>query len=106
MNESLVDDQGFPRNDIDVYQVRTARHQIIILQNDLKLLMKEIEKGLQEVHAEEKLNNPNGPTTNSRKVTDEHSMDIDERRLPAPQKNPFVKVNLVSPNSPAEVAVE
>lgn len=29
MFESLVDDQGFPRDDIDVYQVRTARHNII-----------------------------------------------------------------------------
>lgn len=29
MQESLVDEQGFPRNDIDVYKVRHARHQII-----------------------------------------------------------------------------
>lgn len=29
MIEPLVDDQGFPREDIDVYQVRHARHKII-----------------------------------------------------------------------------
>lgn len=29
MFEPLVDDQGFPRDDIDVYQVRHARHKII-----------------------------------------------------------------------------
>lgn len=29
MSEPLVDAEGFPRNDIDLYQVRTARHNII-----------------------------------------------------------------------------
>lgn len=29
MDESLVDEQGFPLSDIDVYKVRHARHQII-----------------------------------------------------------------------------
>lgn len=29
MHESLVDEQGYPRNDIDVFKVRHARHQII-----------------------------------------------------------------------------
>ncbi|NXJ82627.1 PSMD9 ATPase, partial [Trogon melanurus] len=28
MNEPLVDAEGFPRDDIDLYQVRTARHNI------------------------------------------------------------------------------
>lgn len=52
MKESLLDENGFPRNDIDVYQVRHARHAIICLQNDLKTIMKEIEEGLIAVHAE------------------------------------------------------
>lgn len=56
MTEPLVDEFGFPRNDIDVYQVRQARHQIICLQNDLKALMKEIENGLIAVHAEATVN--------------------------------------------------
>lgn len=29
MDEPLVDSEGYPRADIDVYQVRNARHQII-----------------------------------------------------------------------------
>lgn len=56
MRESLTDDNGFPRNDIDVYQVRHARHAIICLQNDLKTLVKEIEEGLIAVHAEAAVN--------------------------------------------------
>lgn len=50
MHESLTVD-GFPRNDIDVYQVRNARHKIICLQNDLKALTNSIEKGLESIHA-------------------------------------------------------
>lgn len=56
MNESLVDEFGFPRNDIDVFQVRHARNQINCLQNDLKNLMKEIEQGLIDTHAEARQN--------------------------------------------------
>lgn len=29
MDENLVDAEGYPRADIDVYQVRHARHRII-----------------------------------------------------------------------------
>ncbi len=29
MNDSLVDSEGFPRNDIDINQVRLARNRII-----------------------------------------------------------------------------
>ena len=29
MNESLVDNEGFPRNDIDVYTVRQARNKVL-----------------------------------------------------------------------------
>lgn len=57
MNESLLDVEGFPRADIDVYAVRLARHQIICLQNDLKAIVKEIEHGLVNVHAEARTNN-------------------------------------------------
>lgn len=31
MEEALVDSEGFPRSDIDVYQVRKARHRIICI---------------------------------------------------------------------------
>lgn len=63
MNESLLDAEGFPRADIDVYAVRQARHQIICLQNDLKAIMKDIEKGLINVHAEARTNANTTTTT-------------------------------------------
>lgn len=63
MNESLLDAEGFPRADVDVYAVRQARHQIICLQNDLKAIMKEIEQGLVAVHTEARTSQHTTTTT-------------------------------------------
>lgn len=52
MKESLVDSDGYPRADIDVYQVRLARNKISMLMNDHKALTKKIEVGLHEIHAQ------------------------------------------------------
>jgi len=57
MDDSLVDEQGFPRNDIDVYQVRTARNKIICLSNDARGLMRQIEEKLFLFHDLEKHDN-------------------------------------------------
>lgn len=56
MHESLVDEFGYPRNDIDVMQVREARNKIICMQNDLKVLMKQIENGLEDIHSDARTN--------------------------------------------------
>ncbi|XP_059485239.1 26S proteasome non-ATPase regulatory subunit 9 [Neocloeon triangulifer] len=58
MHGTLVDGEDFPRNDIDVYQVRHARNKIIRLQNDHKAVMKEIEAGLHNFHSEVKKTGP------------------------------------------------
>ncbi|KAK3105800.1 hypothetical protein FSP39_006016 [Pinctada imbricata] len=52
MKEPLIDTEGYPRADIDVYTVRHARHKISCLQNDHKDVMKEIEEELYKIHAE------------------------------------------------------
>jgi 26S proteasome non-ATPase regulatory subunit 9 len=54
MNEKLVDSEGFPRNDIDLYKVRLARQRINCLQNDYKELMEKIEDKLYEYHGEKR----------------------------------------------------
>lgn len=64
MEDSLVDSEGFPRNDIDINQVRLARNRIICkwqycpyliiftfvlhvgLNNDIRDIMKQIEDKL------------------------------------------------------------
>ncbi|ETV90643.1 hypothetical protein H310_14601 [Aphanomyces invadans] len=54
----LVDEEGFPRSDIDVYTVRHKRHRFACLQNDLKWKMKEIEDVMTSIYAEQKAQQP------------------------------------------------
>lgn len=47
----LVDEEGFPRNDIDVHAERITRSQLAMLQNDHKAVMNDIEASLHTLHA-------------------------------------------------------
>lgn len=105
LNGPLVDAEGFPRNDIDIYQVRQARQTIICLQNDHKELMNQIQTLLNQYHAEI-------ATTDPELVNRASALDLkeDERgsggaNITTPDTRVLVLVNLVSPNSPAEEAV-
>ncbi|KAJ8979441.1 hypothetical protein NQ317_006755 [Molorchus minor] len=93
MNDPLVDNEGFPINSIDTYQVRHARHRIICLQNDHKNLMKQIENGLHGYYsATPMVGMPQGTP-----------MEIERSEIVI-HKTPFAKITLVSPGSPAEYA--
>lgn len=48
----LVDEEGFPRNDIDIYGVREARHRIACLKTDYTRVMQDLEKCLHDFHSE------------------------------------------------------
>lgn len=52
----LVDDDGYPRADIDCYRARTLRGRFNEIQTDHKNIMKDIEKGLAKVAALSKTN--------------------------------------------------
>lgn len=93
MDDPLVDNEDFPKNSIDIYQVRNARHSIICLQNDHKNLMKQIENGLQGYYC------ACPPSTASQGIP----MEIDRKDIPT-HTIPFAKVTIVSENSPAETA--
>ena len=92
MATPLVDPEGFPRADIDVAGVRTARMQINRLRNDLKGVMNEmgslLERGLPREEAKEGGDDANVP------------MEVEEQG-----KIPFAKVDGVFPASPAHTAV-
>ncbi|KAJ6157889.1 hypothetical protein N7470_005481 [Penicillium chermesinum] len=88
MNSTLTTFDGFPRDDIDVPQVRHTRIQIIRLRNDHKDLMTHLEKGLHAHFAQ--LQNTQGATTNG--------------TTPGAPGRPFAKVNTVEPGSPADQA--
>ncbi|KAK7204841.1 putative 26S proteasome non-ATPase regulatory subunit 9 [Myxozyma melibiosi] len=51
MSTPLLTSDGFPRDDIDVAQVRITRTRVIRLRNDLKRLMLQMEEVLHEHHA-------------------------------------------------------
>ncbi|XP_065305430.1 26S proteasome non-ATPase regulatory subunit 9 [Dermacentor albipictus] len=100
MDEPLVDNEGYPRSDIDVYKVRHARHRIICLLNDHKAIMKDIEKSLHAYHAQLSRNgadNNGGPAT----VT-QQQQNVAHGSGPAAQ--PFAVVGKVENGSPADVA--
>ncbi|NWI09393.1 PSMD9 ATPase, partial [Crypturellus soui] len=94
MNEPLVDVEGFPRADIDLYQVRTARHNIICLQNDHKALMKQVEEALHQLHAREK----------EKQAKDEAEALAEARSQQQGLPRAFARVNEVTPGSPASLS--
>jgi 26S proteasome non-ATPase regulatory subunit 9 len=95
----LTDRDGFPRNDIDVNAIREMRHDLVCKQNDHINLMKQIEKDMAELHT---------------KLREQKEKERAERGEVAPPKqeepkiekqlDPFVKVNRVDADSPAERA--
>ncbi|KAK7933086.1 hypothetical protein WMY93_003982 [Mugilogobius chulae] len=90
---SLVDEEGFPRADVNLYQIRTARHQIACLQNDHKAIMSEIEEALHKLHAQEKEKKGSG-------VPHDDPMEEEEPGLPTA----FARVEAVTAGSPAHTA--
>ncbi|KAG8597676.1 hypothetical protein GDO81_002354 [Engystomops pustulosus] len=93
MEETLVDREGYPRADIDIYQVRTARHNIICLQNDHKSIMKEIEEALHNLHARDK----------DKRQRDEAEAKVEALQCNQTLPDAFAKVDAVTPGSPASM---
>ncbi|KAH9514894.1 26S proteasome non-ATPase regulatory subunit 9 [Bulinus truncatus] len=92
LNEPLVDSEGYPRSDVDVYSCRHARHQISCLQNDHQAVMREIEEELVKIHqAARELKSPESEMETGSAIGD--NMDIDIL--------PFALVDRVDSGSPA-----
>lgn len=92
LTSPLVDVEGFPRADIDVWAVRHARVRIIELRNDLDALRDTIATALQGVF---------DPAT----LAQTEPAPQNDGSSPASQLLPFAKVNGVAPGSPAAAAV-
>ncbi|GAA5871262.1 hypothetical protein JCM3774_000894 [Rhodotorula dairenensis] len=103
METPLVDPEGYPRADIDVAGVRTARVHIIRLRNDLKALLQDME--LVVVHALPRQDNDDDkvepeslrPGASGLGMAAAAGGDDDPAR-------PFARVDAVAPNSPANQA--
>jgi len=84
LDSPLIDADGFPRADIDIYAVRNARIRIIELRNDLAAVMNALALALQSVY--------------------DPALAPAESSQPSTSGKPFAKVEGVSPGSPAAEA--
>lgn len=93
MSTPLVDADGFPRSDIDLWAVRKARVRIIELRNDVKDIMNELGKTLEDVYAQ-----PATSPTATNQTQQEQHISTEEDMIP------FARVDGVAPGSPAAEA--
>ncbi|GAA6058041.1 hypothetical protein JCM3770_002935 [Rhodotorula araucariae] len=91
MHAPLVDPEGFPRSDIDVAGVRTARVHILRLRNDLDAV-------LADLHQVVLRGLPRGPEPD-RASGDQRMQARDDA-----DEAPFAQVDAVAPGSPADSA--
>lgn len=99
MTESLVDEEDFPRADIDVYNVRRARSRINILRSDLSTLQNKIEDNLALYFAEHADNSDNNSTTNAQEEV--QAMTSAPQASTPDNRKAFAKIGSVEVNSPA-----
>lgn len=91
-DQQLVDDQGFPRADLNIEEIRLARNRFVCTQNDHKAIMAKIESALHDLHKFKK-----GP-----------SLPLKFQEPPLEQVyadyKPIVTVTVVDPGSPADLS--
>ncbi|KAI0927158.1 hypothetical protein AcV5_007768 [Taiwanofungus camphoratus] len=78
LNSPLLDPEGFPRSDIDVWAVRHARVRIIELRNDLSALMDTIMTALQGVY-------------NPASILKSEEAEVEMKSSPVTELQPFAK---------------
>lgn len=94
LQSPLIDNDGFPRDDLDIYQVRNARVRIIELRNDLKAMTNDIAKALEAVY---------DPSSSTAMSSSSGGVEVDSSSEEETMK-PFARVDGVAPGSPAAEA--
>lgn len=103
MSTSLVDGQGFPRADLDLVAVRTARVRVIELTNDRIRITDEIARVLAEVFSANG-DAPATPAPNINGISSTTEVSSSGTPEPPAQLLPFARVDGVAPGSPAQQA--
>ncbi|CAK9077371.1 26S proteasome non-ATPase regulatory subunit 9 (26S proteasome regulatory subunit p27) [Durusdinium trenchii] len=98
----LVDDEGFPRGDIDLYAVRQARNKYACAQTDHQEVMRKIEEAILAIHATTKVDVPRASPPDTK--MDEEEVSPDNVLLQVKLTTPFATIDEVSMASPAETA--
>lgn len=119
LKDPLVDSEGYPRNDIDLYEIRRKRNRLAVINTDYKNIMKEIEQELHKIYSKD--DDPNNnievkdeaatvtTTSINEMPTNDLELKLSETNLPqVPPKStialPFAIIDEILPNSPAQVA--
>eukprot|EP00744_Colponema_vietnamica_P014611 GILI01020449.1.p1 GENE.GILI01020449.1~~GILI01020449.1.p1 ORF type:complete len:313 (+),score=47.65 GILI01020449.1:967-1905(+) len=113
----LIDEEGFPRADVDIYAVREARHTLACNKNDLIEVMNAMQKKLEQLHEATReetvrslggaVRDPNvrGQSSSEAKPLAENKISQPAAPRPAPDApKAFLVVAAVAPNSPAAIA--
>jgi 26S proteasome non-ATPase regulatory subunit 9 len=95
--ESLIDEEGFPLPNLDLYRIRESRQRFNRLNNDYTDLMNKIEQGLHRLHSEAPEQEQEGPRG---RVAHAEPIGVTTER----EVRPFAKISEVSEASPASSA--
>ncbi|KIJ54540.1 hypothetical protein M422DRAFT_24488 [Sphaerobolus stellatus SS14] len=95
LNSPLVDPEGFPRGDIDVWAVRHARVRIIELRNDMNAVVDQLGKALEQVYDPSNVEAREAASEKSTQAVKTNGVTVDK---------PFARVDGVLPGSPAAQA--
>uniref|UniRef100_A0A7S1W5X9 PDZ domain-containing protein n=1 Tax=Alexandrium catenella TaxID=2925 RepID=A0A7S1W5X9_ALECA len=104
VKEPLIDEQGFPRADLDIYAIRKARNRFACAQTDHVEVMKKIEQALVALHAGSRVSVPRAGPAGQQEQDDDTSGDATMRiqvQMPPP---PFALIDEVTDGSPAQDA--
>mmetsp|Transcript_62651 Transcript_62651/g.149447 ORF Transcript_62651/g.149447 Transcript_62651/m.149447 type:complete len:217 (-) Transcript_62651:153-803(-) len=95
----LVDKEGFPRADLDVYAIRNARNRLACAQTDHKEVMKKLEQALFALHSNSRVDVPRPVAAPSTTAAAESSAELGAAQ--AIVMEPFALIDEVSEGSPA-----
>lgn len=105
---SLVDEEGFPRADIDVHAVREARHRLACLQTDYRAVQRRLEELVLRVHAESDDSQAAGQEPVSARGPQANEVSARHEDMPPPllevEGPSFALVDVVHPGSPSSTA--
>ena len=99
---SLIDEEGFPKADVDHYAVREARHKLACAENDLKAVQTQMFETLQDLH--QLTRDGNAAAIAPRPKVPRTTDSAPPLGFAPLNRRPFLEVAEVASNSPASEA--
>lgn len=114
IKDTLVDKEGFPRSDIDIYSVRQKRNRLAVINTDHREIMKKIEQLMPLVQLELARSTSSSQNINSENNSNEKKEDNDVPAVPMLSNEPIDEgvrslspiaiIDQILPSSPAYIA--